>query len=92
LDTIEDVPDLEKEALEADRDRLAKVHLGDMDGNGDVVRRGGSLDIQHGNRPVIGFGFGSKGGNGNAAAARKRWSVCGAERRADLDLETIWED
>lgn len=23
---------------------------------------------------------------------RKRWSVCGAERRGDLDLETIWED
>ncbi|KAF7187251.1 hypothetical protein HII31_11339 [Pseudocercospora fuligena] len=23
---------------------------------------------------------------------RKRWSVCGGERRADLDLETIWED
>ena len=22
----------------------------------------------------------------------KRWSVCGAERRGDLDLETIWED
>lgn len=21
----------------------------------------------------------------------KRWSVCGAERRSDLDLETIWE-
>ena len=23
---------------------------------------------------------------------RKRWSVCGAESRRDLDLETIWED
>lgn len=23
---------------------------------------------------------------------RKRWSVCGGERRGDLDLETIWED
>ena len=23
---------------------------------------------------------------------KKRWSVCGAERRGDLDLETIWED
>jgi len=23
---------------------------------------------------------------------RKRWSVCGAERRGDIDLETIWED
>lgn len=26
------------------------------------------------------------------ADKRKRWSVCGAERRGDLDLETIWED
>lgn len=23
---------------------------------------------------------------------RKRWSVCGAEKRSDLNLETIWED
>jgi hypothetical protein len=23
---------------------------------------------------------------------RKRWSVCGAEKRGDLNLETIWED
>lgn len=23
---------------------------------------------------------------------RKRWSVCGGEKRADLELETIWED
>jgi hypothetical protein len=23
---------------------------------------------------------------------RKRWSVCGAERRGDLNLDTIWED
>lgn len=23
---------------------------------------------------------------------RKRWSVCGAERRSDLNLDTIWED
>jgi len=37
--------------------------------------------------PVRGrtLGFGSRD-------KRKRWSVCGAERRQDLDLETIWED
>ena len=23
---------------------------------------------------------------------RKRWSVCGAEKRGDLELETIWEE
>jgi hypothetical protein len=36
-----------------------------------------------------------RGGTGTYAPRsdkRKRWSVCGAERRQDLDLETIWED
>lgn len=35
------------------------------------------------------------GGSGrmrSGSRERKRWSVCGGERRADLDLETIWED
>jgi len=27
-----------------------------------------------------------------AADKRKRWSVCGGEKRGDLDLETIWEE
>lgn len=27
-----------------------------------------------------------------AADKRKRWSVCGGEKRSDLDLETIWEE
>ena len=37
---------------------------------------------------------GSDGGVRGAGRGdkRKRWSVCGAERRGDLDLETIWED
>ena len=35
-----------------------------------------------------GRGFGFTRGR----SERKRWSVCGAERRGDLDLETIWED
>lgn len=30
--------------------------------------------------------------SGSMRDKRKRWSVCGAERRGDLDLETIWED
>ena len=30
--------------------------------------------------------------SGTLRDKRKRWSVCGAERRGDLDLETIWED
>ena len=31
------------------------------------------------------------GGRGGNRDKRKRWSVCGAERRGDLSLETIWE-
>lgn len=42
-----------------------------------------SLD---GPRPSVGFGF------ARGRSERKRWSVCGGERRGDLDLETIWED
>ena len=36
---------------------------------------------------------GSDGGARGLASRdkRKRWSVCGAERRGDLNLETIWE-
>lgn len=32
------------------------------------------------------------GRRGSMGRERKRWSVCGGERRGDLDLETIWED
>lgn len=46
--------------------------------------RRGSFD--GGARTAVGFGF-SRG-----RSERKRWSVCGGERRGDLDLETIWED
>jgi len=38
---------------------------------------------QAGGRGIGGFGGRDK---------RKRWSVCGAEKRSDLNLETIWED
>ncbi|GAM87923.1 hypothetical protein ANO11243_059510 [Dothideomycetidae sp. 11243] len=81
LETIEDVPDAEWEAIEAERQAKLKAEA-EAEENGEAVPRRASLDIP--SRP-IGFGFGRP-------SARKRWSVCGAERRADLDLETIWED
>jgi hypothetical protein len=87
LETIEDNPDLEWEAIEADR--AAKQRAAEEDeeqGNDNEPRRRGSLDIP-GHRSV-GFGFGRRGGD----AGRKRWSICGGERTVDLDLETIWED
>lgn len=90
LETIEDTPDLEWEAIESDRKGRAKAaaeaaERGEDSGDDDGRRRG-SLEIP-GARTSVGFGFGRRG-----EGSRKRWSVCGGERRADLDLETIWED
>lgn len=80
LETIPDSPDAEEAALEAERIAQLKAAADAAEG-GDTKTRG-SLDV-----PVRGrtLGFGSRD-------KRKRWSVCGAERRQDLDLETIWED
>lgn len=77
LDTIEDEPEREvMESLKA----AAEREEGDEEGAG----RRRSLDSA---RPG-GGGFGFARGR----SERKRWSVCGGERRGDLDLETIWED
>ncbi|CAJ2501720.1 Uu.00g045730.m01.CDS01 [Anthostomella pinea] len=80
LETIPDTPDAEEAALEAENIAQLKAAADAADG-GDLKGRG-SLDV-----PVRGrtLGVGSRD-------KRKRWSVCGAERRGDLDLETIWED
>ena len=90
LETIEDAPDAESaaeiDAREAERimrlklaaDRADRMERGE---DVDEPRRRSSLDVPRG------FGFG-RGGN----RERKRWSICGGERRGDLDLETIWED
>ena len=96
LETIEDSPDAEEAALEAER--LAKIKAAadaaKAAANGPAPddmspHRRTSLDVPGpgGRAGVIGLGpgFGSRD-------KRKRWSVCGAERRGDLDLETIWED
>ena len=80
LDTIEDAPDLESEAVEEESQRLKLIAESDEEDEGPRRR---SLDVPRG------FGFGRNGGSGRE---RKRWSICGGERRADLDLETIWED
>lgn len=84
LDTIEDAPDMEQEAIEADRIeklKLAAERAAKGEEDDDSPRRRSSLDGPRG------FGF-NRGGN----RERKRWSVCGGERRVDLDLDTIWED
>ncbi|UQC80673.1 uncharacterized protein CLUP02_06157 [Colletotrichum lupini] len=84
LETIPDSPDAEEAAMEAERIAQLKA-AADAAENGDAteVKGKSGLDAPLRGRTLGGFGSRDK---------RKRWSVCGAERRQDLDLETIWED
>ncbi|KAJ5132449.1 hypothetical protein N7448_006607 [Penicillium atrosanguineum] len=91
LETIPDIPDEEEEAIEED-ERIAELKAAadaaDAAGNGN--RRRGASETSPSNA------FNPMRGGSNIYTTRsdkrKRWSVCGAERRQDLDLETIWED
>lgn len=80
LETIEDSPDAEDLALEAERIAQLKAAADREDGG---EPRRSSLDVPEGR--ARGFNFGKRD-------ARKRWSVCGGERRVDLSLGTVWED
>ncbi|KAJ5093377.1 hypothetical protein N7456_009238 [Penicillium angulare] len=81
LETIPDIPDAEAEAVEDD-DRIAqlKAAADAAEAASNNHRRRGTSDVS------------STSSFNTMRAGRKRWSVCGAERRQDLDLETIWED
>ncbi|KAK8142685.1 hypothetical protein G3M48_008416 [Beauveria asiatica] len=85
LETIPDSPDAEEAALEAERQAQLQAAANEAaegsDSSSDSKGRS-SLDTPTRGRTLA---FGSRD-------KRKRWSVCGAERRSDLDLETIWED
>ncbi|KAI5466206.1 hypothetical protein BGZ63DRAFT_420709 [Mariannaea sp. PMI_226] len=82
LETIPDTPDAEEAALEAERIAQLKAAAEAAEGGDSSESKGrSSLDVTRGR--TMSFGSRDK---------RKRWSVCGAERRGDLDLETIWED
>ncbi|KAJ5644802.1 hypothetical protein N7507_010813 [Penicillium longicatenatum] len=80
LETIPDIPDAEAEAIEDDRIAELKAAADAADAASNNNRRRGTSDTSSSNSLNA-----MRGG-------RKRWSVCGAERRQDLDLETIWED
>ncbi|PNY25700.1 Uncharacterized protein TCAP_04363 [Tolypocladium capitatum] len=83
LETIPDSPDAEEAALEAERLAQLKAAADAADGGDASDPKGrSSTDVPMRGRTM---NFGSRD-------KRKRWSVCGAERRGDLDLETIWED
>ncbi|KFH48009.1 hypothetical protein ACRE_010450 [Hapsidospora chrysogenum ATCC 11550] len=83
LETIPDSPDAEEAALEAERIAQLKAAAEAADGGDSSDAKGrSSIDVPARGRTMS---FGSRD-------KRKRWSVCGAERRGDIDLETIWED
>ncbi|KAL8897028.1 MAG: hypothetical protein Q9207_007423 [Kuettlingeria erythrocarpa] len=77
LETIEDSPDAELEAENIARLKAAADRE-------DAAKKE-SAESEEGLVKRRGMGLGRND-------KRKRWSVCGAERRGDLDLETIWED
>ncbi|KAK6604112.1 hypothetical protein H4I95_06015 [Botrytis cinerea] len=84
LETIPDTPDAEEAALEAERIAQLKAAADAADGFEGEDAKSRGLDNSGGRNRVLGaFGTRDK---------RKRWSVCGAERRGDLNLDTIWED
>lgn len=77
LETIPDSPDAELEAENIALLKAAAEKENEVEVNEGVRRRG----------------MGENRGRPEATRDKgKRWSVCGAERRGDLDLETIWED
>ncbi|GFF43578.1 hypothetical protein IFM46972_07252 [Aspergillus udagawae] len=94
LETIPDIPDAEDAAIEADRIAALKAaadRADEAEAAADGNRRRGISDASG----PAGSSVSMRGGSGVYGARidkRKRWSVCGAERRQDLDLETIWED
>lgn len=81
LETIPDSPDAEEAALEAERIAQLKAAADAADGEDSKTK---SADTPGSRGRTLGTTFGRD--------KRKRWSVCGAERRGDLNLDTIWED
>lgn len=70
-----------KEAL----DRAATKSLSSSPSEADEDESNGRRGSMDGSRDNF-------GGRRGATDKRKRWSVCGGEKRGDLELETIWEE
>jgi len=83
LETIPDSPGAEEAALEAERIAQLKAAADAEDGAEEAKKQG--FEVSGGRGRTLGVTFGGRD-------KRKRWSVCGAERRGDLNLDTIWED
>ncbi|KAL9132154.1 MAG: hypothetical protein Q9217_000088 [Psora testacea] len=78
ISSLETIPDSPDAEIEAENIARLKAAADKEEQSEESVRRRLSMSSDNG----------SKVGRDK----RKRWSVCGAERRGDLDLETIWED
>lgn len=76
ISSLETIPDSPDAELEAENIARLKAAADREDQSEEGLRRRATVDA------------GVKGGSRDK---RKRWSVCGAERRGDLSLETIWE-
>lgn len=77
ISSLETIPDTPDAEAEAEHLAKLKAAADREEQSEDGIRRRAGTDA--GLRPS------AKGDK------RKRWSVCGAERRGDLNLETIWE-
>ncbi|KAE9961787.1 hypothetical protein BLS_001334 [Venturia inaequalis] len=77
ISSLETIPDTPDEEAEATEAEKVERLRRASENHGDSFRRT-SLDTGR-----SGAGIRDK---------RKRWSVCGAEKRSDLNLETIWEN
>jgi hypothetical protein len=88
LETIPDIPDAEAAAVEAERIAQLKAAADRADAAAAAATHPSTSDATYSPSVLVG----SRPAYGSRADKRKRWSVCGAERRQDLDLETIWED
>ncbi|POS85987.1 hypothetical protein EPUL_004165 [Erysiphe pulchra] len=83
LETIPDSPDAEEAAIEADRIARSNSEAEVIE-SCDESKIKFSRDANSSRGRILGSNF--------VRDKRKRWSVCGAERRGDLNLDTIWED
>lgn len=92
LETIPDSPDAEEAAMEAHNMALLKAAA-------DAAEAAAASAAAERKLNAVGLGVPdddrstlSVTSNGVLKDKRKRWSVCGAERRGDFEMETIWED
>ncbi|MCJ1484908.1 hypothetical protein MMC06_005081 [Schaereria dolodes] len=93
ISSLETIPDSPYAEAAEEAEQLSRLEAAaEKDSDGDGTRRRSSLDVPGRNNSGVVLGTNSFGVVYGARDKRKRWSVCGAERRGDLDLETIWED